>query len=138
MVFLSLGSNLYSKFGNRFTNLEKAIKLIESHNIQVIKKSSFYETPFYPSFKNPKFINIAICINTSIPPVKLMKIIFNIEETLGRIRKFKNEPRTCDIDIIDYDKKILGYKKGNNLILPHPRMDKRNFVLYPLREIEPK
>ena len=58
-----------------------------------------------------------------------------IERELGRLRKKKNEPRTCDIDIIDYDKKIQKSTKNQNLIIPHPKMHKRNFVLLPLFEI---
>ena len=58
-----------------------------------------------------------------------------IEKELGRLRKRKNEPRICDIDIIDYDKKIQKNTKNQNLIIPHPKMHKRNFVLLPLFEI---
>ena len=64
-----------------------------------------------------------------------MKKCLNIEKELGRTRNKKNEPRTCDIDIIDYDEKIIKYTKNQSLILPHPRMHKRNFVLLPLFEI---
>ena len=67
--------------------------------------------------------------------LELLKICNLIELKLGRIRKKKNAPRTCDIDIIDYNKKIIK-KKNSKLILPHPRMNKRNFVLLPLYEVD--
>ena len=69
-----------------------------------------------------------------LTPIELLKACNLVELKLGRARKKINEPRTCDIDIIDYNKKILI--KNKQLILPHPRMNKRNFVLLPLFEIE--
>ena len=64
-----------------------------------------------------------------------MQKCLNVENDLGRTRVKKNEPRVCDIDIIDYDQKIMKSTKNSNLILPHPEMHKRNFVLLPLYEI---
>ena len=83
----------------------------------------------------PNYVNIVIKIKTSLEPLELLGICNSIELKLGRVRLKKNSPRTCDIDIIDYDKKILKEKK-NKLILPHPRMNKRNFVLLPLFEVD--
>ena len=83
----------------------------------------------------PNYINIIIKIETSLAPLELLKICNLIELKLGRIRLKKNAPRTCDIDIIDYDKKILG-KINSRLILPHPQITKRNFVLLPLFEVD--
>ena len=68
-------------------------------------------------------------------PIELLRVCNLIEFQLGRVRSKKNAPRVCDIDIIDYDKKILN-EKNNQLILPHPRMNKRNFVLLPLFEVD--
>ena len=83
----------------------------------------------------PKYINSVIKIKTSLLPLELLNICNLIELKLGRFRSKKNTPRTCDIDIIDYNKLILVENK-QQLILPHPRMTKRNFVLLPLFEIE--
>ena len=91
-----------------------------------------FESLSWPNPNKPKFINIVIKIKTTLSPQNLMKICFDIEKLLGRKRYKKNEPRTCDIDIIDYDKMII---KNKNLILPHPQMHKRNFVLLPFFEI---
>ncbi len=67
-----------------------------------------------------------------------MKLLISIEQKLERVRHKKNDPRTCDLDIIDYKKKIINFKMGDdNLNIPHKRMNLRNFVLYPLREISP-
>ena len=83
----------------------------------------------------PNYINIILKIETYLEPFELLKICNLIELKLGRIRSKKNAPRMCDIDIIDYDKRILSVK-NRQLILPHPRMGKRNFVLLPLFEVD--
>ena len=139
MIFLGLGSNLSSKFGDRFTNINLAISFLEGYGIKVIKKSSFYETPSYPNEKNPKFINIVIMVETTLPPVDLLSVLIFIEEKLDRKRGKKNDPRTCDIDIIDYNGQILNLKYNNlDLTVPHKELTKRNFILFPLQEISPK
>ena len=134
MVLLSLGSNLSSKYGNRFQNIDLAISLLESYNVTVKKKSSYFESLSYPNKKNPKFINVMISIVTNLPPVDLASVILFIEDKIERKRDKKNDPRTCDIDILDYNNKILNLK-NNHLILPHPYLSKRNFVLLPLFQI---
>ena len=89
----------------------------------------------WPDKKKPKFVNIVLKIKTPLSPKDLMKKCLYIEKELGRLRNKKNEPRTCDIDIIDYDKKIVKVAKSQNLTIPHSKMHKRNFVLLPLFEI---
>ena len=135
MIFLGIGSNLNSKFGNRFFNIKKTLDFISDEKIKVKKKSSFYETPSYPNIKNPKFINIVIEIEFNLNPESLLKKILLIEKKMERIRNFKNDPRTCDIDIIDFNGMVIRKK---NINLPHPKSHERNFVLFPLKEICPK
>ena len=101
MFLLGLGSNLSSSFGDRFNNIDLATSYLESHKIQIIKKSSYYETPSYPDIKNPKFINVVVKVSTNLPPGDLVSAIIFVEEKLERKRIKENEPRTCDIDIID-------------------------------------
>ena len=138
MIFLSLGSNLSSKLGDRFNNLLEAISHIENIGINLDKKSSFYETPSYPDKNNPKFINIMISVKSNFSPGELMSELIDIEKKLGRKRVKKNEPRTCDIDIIDYKNMIINTKhKNKKLIIPHQKLESRNFVLFPLKEIAP-
>ena len=139
MIFLGLGSNLSSRFGDRFANINLAVSQLETYGIQVIKKSSFYETPSYPNKKDPKFINIVISVKTNLPIVDLMSVLLFIEEKLERRRSKKNEPRTCDIDIIDFNNQVLNFHYSNlSLAVPHKKLSIRNFVLFPLLEISPK
>ena len=135
MILLNIGSNLDSKKGNRLFNLKKTLKLISLENIKIISTSSIYETPSYPNKKNPKFLNIGIKVECDDSPECLIKKFNKIEKKLQRIRGVKNQPRTCDIDLIDYDGKILNSKR---LTIPHPKAHLRNFVLFPIKEISPK
>ena len=139
MILLGIGSNLSSSFGDRFVNINLAISHLEKYGIQVIKKSSFYESLSHPDNENPKFINIVISVKTNLIPVDLMSFLIFIEEKLERKRDKKNDPRTCDIDIIDYNNQISTfYYKHLHLILPHKELASRNFVLFPLKEIFPE
>ena len=137
-VLLALGANLNSKFGNRIETLEIAQTYLINNGIKIIKKSCYYESLAYPNTSNPKFINCVLSITTDLGPIKLMDVIINIEKKIGRVRNKKNEPRVCDIDIIDYKNEIIKmYYNNSNLIIPHEKIQDRNFVLIPLKEIEP-
>ena len=126
-IYLAIGSNL----GNRKRNIEKAKFMLFEKKIKIIKYSSYYESLSWPNANNPKFLNIVLKVSTNFSPPKLLSICKNIEINLGRKKTIKNSPRECDIDILDYNNKKLNKR----LILPHPRMHKRNFVLLPLFEI---
>ena len=138
MIILSIGSNLNSTIGNRFENINLALSYLESYEIKVLKKSSFYETPSYPNNKDPKFINIAVSISTNLSPVELASKLIVVEKKLERKRIYKNEPRTCDIDIIDFKSQIINFKYKNlDFTVPHEKLAYRNFVLIPLKDIMP-
>ena len=107
--------------------------MLEKKRIKVLKVSNMFESLSWPNTKNPKFINIVIKIKTNLTPQNLMKVCLDVEKSLGRRRFKRYQPRTCDIDILDYDRKIIVEK---NLKLPHPRMHTRNFVLLPFFEID--
>ena len=138
MLLLGLGSNLASNFGNRFENIDLAISYLQSYEMQLLKKSSFYETLSYPDINNPKFINVVVEISTNLSPEDLASVLIFIEKKLERKRNYKNEPRTCDIDIIDFNSQIIDFRyKKLNFIVPHEKLVYRNFVLIPLKEILP-
>ena len=130
IAYLGIGSNL----GDKRKNIEHVKFKLILNDIKILKSSNLYESLSWPDKNNPKFVNIILQIETYKSPKDLLTICNKIENELGRKRVRKNDPRTCDIDIIDYNNLIL--KK--NLILPHPSMTKRNFVLLPLFEINNK
>ncbi len=134
MIHLNIGSNLSSRYGSKFENISIVIKLLLDAKLKIKKISSFYETPSYPNKNLPKFLNIGLFADYEFNYTKLIDEIFLIEKKLGRTKTKKNDPRVCDIDIIDFK----GLKERNKtLILPHPRCHTRNFVLYPIKEIDP-
>ena len=134
MIFLSIGSNLSSNFGNRFDNINLAISYLNHYGIQIIKRSNFYETPSYPNKNLPNFLNVGILGTFDKSHKELLKIITLIEKRIGRVKSKKNDPRVCDIDIIDFDGNIIISK---NLSIPHTKSHLRNFVLYPIDQIDP-
>ena len=139
MFLLGLGSNLSSSFGDRFENLNLAISYLETYQIKIINRSSFYETPSYPDIKNPKFINLVVDVSTYLLPEDLASVLIFVEEKLESKRIKKNEPRTCDIDIIDYNGKVMEFTYKNLIFkVPHEKLIYRNFVLFPLQEVAPK
>ena len=135
MIFLGIGTNLDSKYGNKLSNLNVIIKFLQLEKIDILNTSSIYETPSYPDKQKPKFLNIVIQIKFDLDLNKLFKKILLSEKKMGRKRTSKNEPRICDIDVIDFNQVVID---SESIILPHPRAHKRNFVLYPLQEINPQ
>ena len=128
MVYIGIGSNL----GNKINNIEKAKYFLNLKGVNITKSSSYYETLSWPDTSKPKFINIVIQSDTKVPPEKLLSIFKSIERKLGRKKNLKNSPRTCDIDIITYDQKILN----GSITIPHEKMHNRNFVIIPLYELD--
>ncbi len=129
VCFLGVGSNL----GNRRKNIKKALDyLSKTKGIKIEKSSRIYETEPLGGPTQGKFLNAAIKIKTSLTPALLLKTLKKIEKDLGRKKTVRFGPRHIDLDILFYANKII---KTRNLVIPHPRMFEREFVLKPLREI---
>ena len=127
LAYLGIGSNL----GNKINNIEKTKFKLGQNGIKILQSSNYYESLSWPNPKNPKFLNIVLKINTNFTPSELLKTCKKIERDIGRKKTAINSPRECDIDILDYEnRKISG-----EIFLPHPRMHIRNFVLFPLFEL---
>ena len=126
-IYLGVGSNL----GDKKQNIELTkFKLIEN-NIKILQSSNYYESLSWPNPQQPKFLNIVLSVLSNLSSLELINKCKEIEVSLGRNKSAKNSPRVCDIDIIDYKNQQLR----GDLILPHPRMHQRNFVLLPLYEL---
>ena len=132
-VFLSIGSNL----GNKKFNIELTKFYLNLEKINIVSSSCYYKTPSWPDPNLPEYINIILKIKTKLSLKNLFIVIKKIEKKFGKRKHIRNYPRKCDIDIIDYDQKKIKLKiDRNELIVPHPRMHTRNFVLFPLFELE--
>ncbi|PLR78912.1 2-amino-4-hydroxy-6-hydroxymethyldihydropteridine diphosphokinase [Bacillus sp. V3-13] len=128
-AFIGLGSNL----GDRAEYLRKAIVHLENHKqIHVVNNSSIYETEPIGYLEQDKFLNLVIQITTGLNPHELLDACLNIEQLLGRKREILWGPRTIDLDILLYNQENIETEK---LIIPHPRIQERAFVLIPLVEV---
>jgi len=129
LVYLLLGGNT----GNRIKYLKSAVEKISDEIGKVIRMSSVYETEPYGFKAKKQFINICILVETNLSPHQVLKVISEIETSLGRKRKTeKYVSRTIDIDVMFYDDIILNER---SLIIPHPEFHRRNFALVPMAEI---
>ncbi len=129
--FIGVGSNL----GNREENIKNAKSLLNKTKIKILKESSLIETRPVGGPKQGKFLNGVLEIETKLSPDKLLQTLKTIERKLARIKTVKNGPRTIDLDILLYEDKVI---KTSKLIIPHPRMHERSFVIKPLKEIAPE
>lgn len=130
-IYLSIGSNL----GDRISNLINCLIFLEKQQeIDIIAWSSFYETEAWGYKNQPDFLNQIVAIETTLNPVELLKKLKELEQRLGRKKTFVWGPRVIDIDILTYRNFII---EERDLIIPHPRMTERLFVLVPLKQIAP-
>ena len=130
ICYISIGSNI----GDRLNFIRKALNCLKDENLIIDKVSSVYESQSW-GFVGFDFLNTCIKIKTFYNPNELMEKLIKIEKTLGREEMKKENfysSRTIDLDILFYDNLIVNKRK---LIIPHPRIELRNFVLFPLREI---
>ena len=133
MVYLGLGTNL----GNKEQNLRMSVKKIEERIGNVVSLSAFYATAPWGFSSENSFLNAAVCVETTLLPLQVLKETQGIERELGRTEKSVNglyADRLIDIDLLLYDDRVMD---AEGLILPHPLMTERRFVMEPLSEIAP-
>lgn len=128
-AYIALGSNIEPREGNLSTAIEK----LASHpKIEVVKQSAIYETVPKGFANQEDFLNMVIAIETSLSVEALLDLCQAIELDLKRVRTIKNGPRTIDLDILMYGDAVVETQR---LILPHPRLHERAFVLFPFAEV---
>ena len=130
-IYLGLGANL----GDRRASLRRALRLLAHlEDTQLLRVSSFYETPPWGNEKQPPFLNACAALETRLSPLVFLRRTQRIERALGRVRKEHWGPRTIDIDLLFAE----GFESAApELRLPHPYLHERAFVLLPLAEIVP-
>lgn len=129
-AYLSMGSNL----GDREAHLDRAAQLLDASGVSVSRLSSLYETEPVGFADQPWFLNRVLKAETDLGPGRLLAACQSVEAQAGRVRSFRNAPRTLDLDILLYGIDIVATP---GLVIPHPRMAERRFVLQPLVEIAP-
>ena len=128
-AYLALGSNL----GDRLENLRRAVELLSRHEgIEVVRSSRVYETePVGPP--QPAYLNAVIEVSTALQPRGLLDAAHAVEDAIGRVRDERWGPRTVDVDVLTFDEQTIDEP---DLVVPHPRMHERGFVLVPLGELD--
>jgi 2-amino-4-hydroxy-6-hydroxymethyldihydropteridine diphosphokinase len=129
-TYLLLGSNI----GKSQQQLATAIQIIKKNIGKITRHSKLYVTAAWGNTDQPDFLNQVIIVETKLDALQTMKTILSIEKEMGRIRTVKNAPRVIDIDILFFNKEII---KQQNLVVPHPQIQNRRFVLIPLNELSP-
>jgi 2-amino-4-hydroxy-6-hydroxymethyldihydropteridine diphosphokinase len=134
MIYIALGANIPSPVGPPAVTLRRALEAMPRHGITVVAVSRFYSSPAWPDASQPAFVNAVAEVRTKLLPGELLRELLAIERAFGRVRKTKWEPRSLDLDLIDYGGLLSD---AVHLMLPHPLMHERAFVLRPLADIAP-
>ena len=129
-IYVGLGSNL----GDRAENLRLAREHLKAAGVCILRESSLYETEPQDLFHQPWFLNQAVEAETALFPLQLLSRVLRIEKDLGRRRAIAKGPRTIDIDLLLYHRFVI---ECPTLVVPHPRMRDRRFVLAPMAELAP-
>jgi 2-amino-4-hydroxy-6-hydroxymethyldihydropteridine diphosphokinase len=154
MILIALGANLPSPVGPPRATLEAALAALPAHGLKVAARSRWYRTPAFPAGSGPDFVNGAAMLEGEMASAEVLAALLAVERELGRSRDRRWAPRACDLDLLAVDRQVapdaetvvswirLGAgtqaeASPEGLILPHPRMQDRGFVLKPLAEVAP-
>ena len=135
MILIGIGGNLASpRFGSPLDTLAAALVALQAEGIRVITRSAWYRTEPVPHSDQPYFVNAVASLATHLAARDLLAALQTLEEQFGRVRSELNAPRVLDLDLLDYEGQVTD---TTSLVLPHPRLHQRRFVLLPLAEIAP-
>lgn len=151
-ALVAIGSNLSGEAGNSLETCICALAKIESPEIRVVRCARWRSSPAFPAGSGPDFVNGAIAVETSLSAAELLTWLHSVETDLGRVRRVRWGPRVCDLDLIAYEDAVMpdhetlrrlmvegatALEAPDEMILPHPRMQERAFVLAPLADVAP-
>lgn len=134
-IYIALGANLSNGNEGPQQTFLAALQHLSVRGVKLIARSGLWQSPAWPAGAGqPDYINACVQVRTDLSPEKLLKLLHEAEAQFGRVRGARNAARTLDLDLLDYEGQIIG---RGDIILPHPRMLTRGFVLFPLAEIAP-
>ena len=135
MILIGIGGNLESaRFGPPRDTLSAALAALTAERIKILTRSGWYRTEPVPQSDQPWFVNAVVSLATELSAKDLLTVLQTTERHFGRIRGEPNGPRILDLDILDYQGEVMN---ATSLVLPHPRLHERRFVLMPIAEIAP-
>lgn len=135
MIFIGIGANLPSPAGPPRATAEAALQALAAAGIAVRRRSRWYESAPVPPSDQPWYVNGVVEVETGLDPAALLAVLHRIEAAFGRTRTVANAARPLDLDLLVYDDRVLDGPDG--VIVPHPRLHERAFVLLPLAELAP-
>jgi len=136
VILICIGSNLpHPPNATPRETAEAAVAALPTAGITVLQRSSWYLSEPVPPSDQPWFVNGVASVASDLPPQALLEALLRLEVEFGRVRSVRNAARTLDLDLLDYDSRFLDTP---TLVLPHPRLHERRFVLEPLREVAPE
>jgi 2-amino-4-hydroxy-6-hydroxymethyldihydropteridine diphosphokinase len=135
VILIGIGGNLTTpQFGPPLDTLAAALVVLEAQDIEITTRSAWYRTEPVPRSDQPWFINAVACLTTDLSARDLLAVLQMVEGQFGRARRERNAARALDLDLLDYHGEVT---ETTSLVLPHPRLHQRRFVLTPLAEIAP-
>lgn len=136
MILIGIGSNLPGSYGSPEVAVSESVRVLNRRGLRVVKISRLWITAPVPASDQPWYRNAVVDVETDISPDEILKILQETEKMMGRlVNSRRDAPRVIDLDLLSYKDAV---RQGPGLILPHPRMHLRGFVLLPLREIAPE
>jgi 2-amino-4-hydroxy-6-hydroxymethyldihydropteridine diphosphokinase len=132
-ALIGLGANIPSEAGPPANTLNAALAALAKAEVEITAVSPFYETESWPDPADPRFLNAVAAIRTRLQPFALLTLLHEVETAFGRKRSVPNAARSLDLDLLDYAGTVLD----GPVILPHPRIAQRRFVLEPLQAVAP-
>ena len=134
LIIVALGSNLNNGFSSRLALLEAALVALNAAKLRVVERSSWWRSKSWPTETDPDYLNGIVFVETALDPGAVLTALLGVEGNFGRRRADANAPRTLDLDLIAYGRRII---RRPGLVVPHPRAAERLFVMGPLAEIAP-
>jgi 2-amino-4-hydroxy-6-hydroxymethyldihydropteridine diphosphokinase len=134
MIYIALGANLPSAAGVPEQTLRRVLSLLPARGVTIDAVSRFYRSPAWPDPADPPYVNAVARVRSKLAPADLLRVLLQLETEFGRKRTVKNAPRTLDLDIVDYGGLVTD---AAHLMLPHPQLHERPFVLRPLADVAP-
>jgi 2-amino-4-hydroxy-6-hydroxymethyldihydropteridine diphosphokinase len=140
-VQLALGANMHGRWGEPHATLLRACRELEAQGLEIVQRSCFYVTTPVGGGRQPRYLNTVLTVRTGQAPGALLRLVKSLERRAGRKLAPRMTARPLDIDIIDYGGRRMGrpggHRRHGQLILPHPEMHRRAFVLRPLQDVAP-
>ncbi len=139
MILIAVGANLPNpRYGPPLATCQAVLPALDRVGLNVVKVSQWYESAPVPASSQPWYVNGVVALETKMDAMAVLDQLLALEEAFGRVRGQPNAARTLDLDLIAYDGQIISDSNADNpLILPHPRLHQRAFVLFPLADVAP-